>query len=288
MNEQLEKIIFSAEEHTGPLFWTFLGLREIAKTMNKKGYKICHSAIQTQLKDMGYTLNMKSSTAKDMSEQCSYINKLAWIFNSEKDPVIYLDLNPVEIPGKDTWYRSYGNKSGAFPYSQIISDMGHEPIFQEKGLSADSFFWQMPGSYDPVSCAAGSIELWFNKFAGDFLKNQYPEIKKLYVIYSGGDRNIITQKVFYEKLESLAKKYQLPVYVSRLPPCTFRFNKIECKIAFFHYFGYNRKRALRIAAQVNMLQRRIPGDNMPFPDPKERNTIFEHPRSDAWNRVWSK
>jgi hypothetical protein len=288
LEQILESIIFSSAGQTGPLLWTSMGLRDMAEAMKQGGHAISHGTVQKLLRRMGYTLNRKSPSAKEGEDhrsgegQCAYINKLAGNFFAEKEPVVYLDLAPFELHGTETWDRGYGEKLDSCGYSRIIADVGHEPELKEMGFGGDSIFWNSAGRNDPISRAVDSIDLWLDQVVmGSSLyvfSAKYLKMKKLYVICNSGDRNIIAQQEFNARLAILAKECQTDIYVSFLPPGTFRFNAIEHKTAFFHYFSHERRRAIRVASQVNLVKDRIAAGCPP--------QLPAQLPADAWNRIF--
>jgi hypothetical protein len=290
LEQTLESIITASLGQTGPLLWTSMSLREIAAAMKQRGYTISHGTVKKVLRRMGYTMNMKSSAAKETEaprsreDQCAYINKLAGTFFSEKDPVIYLDLTPFELHGSETWNRGYGEKLDSCGYSRIIADVGHETELMELGFDQDSIFWQSPGQKDTISNAVDSIDLWLDQVIMTsklyLFRVKYRRVKKLYVICNSGVKNIIAQKTFTARLTDLAKECQTSLCVSHLPPGTFRFNTIEHKTAFFHYFCHERKRAIRVTAQINLIKDSAAADGREKAGPLPQLT------RDARNRVF--
>ncbi|GHU52489.1 hypothetical protein FACS189496_2700 [Bacilli bacterium] len=304
MNEQtdkeleraLESIILSSPGQTGPLLWTSMGLREIAEAMRRRGYAISHGTVKSLLLRMGYTMNMKSSAMKKKDEprsredQCAWINKLAGTFFSKKEPVIYLDLSPFELHGSETWNRGYGEKLDSCGYARIISDVGHETDLKEKGFNQESIFRRANGHHDPISLAVDSIALWLAQVIMTsnlyLFSVKYRRVKNLYVICNSGDRNIIAQEAFTTGLAGLAKERQTALCVSCLPPGTFRFNTIEHKTAFFHYFCHERKRAIKVTAQINLIKDSAAADGMLKPEVLKKAGPLPELAQDAWNRVF--
>jgi hypothetical protein len=268
----------------------------MADAMKAKGYIISHGTIQKLLRNMGYTTNMKGHAAKESTDhlgrdgQCSYINRLAGVFFAEKEPVMYLDLTSFKLHGTETWDRRYGENLDCCGYSRIIADVGHESDLKEMGFGGDSIFWRSPVNSDPVSHAAENIDLWLRRIIPDsrlyVFSVKYRKMKKLYVICNSGDRNIIAQEAFNTTMENLAKEYQIAIYVSYLPPGTFRFKSVEHKTAFFHYFSHERRRAIQITSQANLIKDRAGAGAMPDADAKGQAALFDRPREDAWNRIF--
>jgi hypothetical protein len=88
-----------------PLRWTTKSLRNIAKQLNKQGFKVSHRTVLRLLKGLGYSLQVnkkylqKGEPHPDSFEQIAFIDTKSIEFMSKHEPVISVDTKKKENIG---------------------------------------------------------------------------------------------------------------------------------------------------------------------------------------------
>ena len=224
------------------LRWTCKSTRNLAKELNKNGYRVSDRKICELLSDLGYSLqsNFKTNEGKDhpdRDEQFLYIYKKVKSFQREKQPVISVDTKKKELIGN---YKNNGkewNPKGKplkvsghdFPDPKIpkAAPYGVYDITENKG-------WVSVGiSSDTAEFAVASIERWWLMMG----KDRYPKAKKIYITADSGGSNSSRSRLWKFELQKLSNKYNLSIHVSHFPPGTSKWNNIEHKM--FSYISIN-------------------------------------------------
>jgi len=106
LKKDIEKIIESSTrwDPEAPLLRCSKSLRKISNELVKKGYKISHSTIWLELKDMWYSLQSNRKTQEwwnheDRDKQFNFIYEKTKSFQLEKQPVISVDTKKKENIG---------------------------------------------------------------------------------------------------------------------------------------------------------------------------------------------
>lgn len=215
-----------------PLKWTCKSTRKLAKTLDEKGHKVCHTKIAQLLADLGYSLqstrkSMEGASHPDRDAQFRYINRCAKVFQCAGQPVISVDAKKKELVG------SFSNKGREYqPKGQ--PEQVHTHDFPDKLLgkvcpygvydSIRNQGWVSVGvDHDTAQFAAESIRRWW-RYMG---KRCYPQAKALLITADGGGSNSSRNRLWKLELQQLANETSLAIYVRHFPPGTSKWNKIE-------------------------------------------------------------
>lgn len=225
-----------------PLLWTSKSIRKITKSLNDKGFNICHEVTRKCLIEMNYSLQANKKTNEggnnpDRDAQFEFINKLSKDFISQKDPVISVDCKKKELIGE------YKNNGQEWTKLKSATDVNvYDFIDKTKGKASpygvydiqNNTGWVNVGiSSDTASFAVSTIRDWWNEEG----KNLYTGSKRLYINADGGGSNGSRNNLWKLELQKFSNETGLTIHVSHFPPGTSKWNKIEHRL--FSYISKN-------------------------------------------------
>jgi len=224
------------------LKWTSKSTRNLAKALNKKGYKISHATVATLLHDLDYSLQankktLEGSSHNDRDAQFRYINTSVTVMQKMGHPTISVDTkkkenignyknngkefskkkNPIKVNGHDFPDKRLGK---VVPYG--IYDIGKNKGWVSVGISSDT-----------SEFAVNSIRAWWYKM-GIFV---YPKSKKLLITADCGGSNGYRVRLWKYELQRFSNETGLEIHVRHFPPGTSKWNKIEHRL--FSYISKN-------------------------------------------------
>ncbi len=218
--------------------WSNKSLIHIEKELKRRSCFVSYKTIERRIKKMNYSLqgNKKSYEGKsndDRDEQFRYINKIANIFLSKKQPVISVDTKKKELVGNfknsgKTWrkkgcpievnaydFKSF-SKGKAIPYGTY--DINLNKGFVNVGISSDT-----------AEFAVESIRQWWKQLG----KKHYPKARELLITADSGGSNGYRNRGWKYFLNQFAKETGFKITVLHFPPATSKWNKIEHKLFSF-------------------------------------------------------
>ena len=224
------------------LKWTCKSTRNLAKSLNQKGYRISHTTVASLLRKLNYSLQsnkktLEGSSHADRDGQFNYINSSVTIMNNLKQPTISVDTkkkenignyknngrefckkgNPLKVQGHDFPDKRLGK---VVPYG--IYDIGKNKGWVSVGISSDT-----------AEFAVNSIRTWWYKM-GLLL---YPAAKELLITADCGGSNGYKVRLWKYELQRFATESDLRIHVRHFPPGTSKWNKIEHRL--FSYISKN-------------------------------------------------
>ncbi len=225
-----------------PLIWTSKSIRKITKSLNSKGFNVCHEVTRKCLIEMNYSLQANKKTNEggtnpDRDAQFEFINKLSKAFIAQKEPVISVDCKKKELIGE------YKNNGQEWTKLKSATDVNvYDFIDKTKGKASpygiydiqNNTGWVSVGiSSDTASFAVSTIRDWWNE-EGKYI---YTESKRLYINADGGGSNGSRNNLWKFELQKFSNETGLTIHVSHFPPGTSKWNKIEHRL--FSYISKN-------------------------------------------------
>ena len=173
---------------------------------------------------------MEGSNHPDRDAQFDHINTTADEYLTSGQPVISCDTKKKELVGKfsnsgrewqpkgeplavNTYNFPSDAEGKAIPYG--VYDMKHNDALVNVG-----------SDHDTPEFAVASIRLWWNAMG----KDAYPESKKLFITVDSGGSNGYRCHLWKHEIQKFANETDLVIEVSRLPPGTSKWNKIEHRL----------------------------------------------------------
>lgn len=260
LRSDLEKIVepSTVGDPEKPLKWTSKSLRKLANELNQKNHKVSHSLVQSELQEMGFSLQSNKKTKEgadhpDRDEQFNFINSKVERFLEEGEPVISVDTKKKENIGN---YKNNGKeyrpkktpeevKGHDFPDKKLgkVAPYGIYEIDRNKG-------WVNVGiSSDTAQFAVESIRKWWYEMG----KSVRPNATKLYINADGGGSNGSRSRLWKIELQKFATEIGLAIHVSHFPPGTSKWNKIEHRMFSFISKNWRGKPLIDRATVVNLI-----------------------------------
>jgi len=215
-----------------PLKWTCKSTRKLAKVLEEKGHKVCHTKVAQLLADLGYSLqstrkNLEGTSHPDRDAQFRYINRCVKVFQCAGQPVISVDAKKKELVGEfSNGGREYQPKGQPeqvsthnFPDKLLgkVCPYGvYDPTYNKGWVSVGV-------DHDTAQFAAESIRRWWIHMGEEF----YPQAKALLITADGGGSNASRNRLWKLELQKLCNEFNLAIYVRHFPPGTSKWNKIE-------------------------------------------------------------
>jgi hypothetical protein len=236
------------EPHTkgtpeSPLLWTRKSVRKLQQVFNERGFQVSFRTICDLLKGMGYSLqsNKKDLALKesplDRNAQFESINEQAKSFISEHEPVISIDAKKKENIGNfknnGVGYQQKKRPIKVLDHDFPLKDKGKATPYGVYDIAENKGFVNVGISNDTAAFAANSILKWWELVG----KNAYPNATKLMITADCGGSKGSRVKLWKVKLQEMANRLHLAVYVTHFPPGTSKGNKIEHRL--FSYISIN-------------------------------------------------
>jgi len=232
----LEILLFVLREYTAgnpmkaTVLWTNLTLIQIQDKLKYHCISVSCPLIRKLLKMCGYVKRKmsKCKTVKEVenrNEQFEHIAELTQEFIENKLPVLSIDTKKKEMIGN--FYRS----GEVFcTEAQMVND--HDFNSFAEGVAVphgvydveqNKCYLTIGTSKDIAEFACESIYYQWNTF----IKNDYPNAKKLLLLCDGGGSNHSNHYVVKEQFKLLAEKMQMEIVVAHYPPYCSKWNPIE-------------------------------------------------------------
>jgi len=224
------------------LKWLCKSLRNIAKDLQIKGFKISYRTVGSELKKLGFSLQANKKTKegkyhKDRDAQFHYINDSVIAMHRKGQPTISVDTKkkenigefknsgqelcpkgkPIEVNGHDFPDKKLGK---AIPYG--IYDIGRNKGWVSVGISADT-----------AEFSVNAIRSWWYWMG----KKEYKQAKELLITADCGGSNSAKGKLWKKELQKFSNETDLEIHVRHFPPGTSKWNKIEHRM--FSYISKN-------------------------------------------------
>lgn len=226
-----------------PLRWTCKSVRDLASTLNKKGYTVSYPTVASLLHDQEYSLqaNRKTSEGKadhpDRDQQFRYINSQVKKFISNGIPVVSVDTKKKELIGN---YKNSGREwSRKGEYRAVLSHDFPDPKVPKAvpyGVYdiGDNSGWVNVGiDADTAEFAVESIRQWWRRLG----RKRYPKATSLMICADSGGSNAHRSHLWKRELQKLATQADISISVCHFPPGTSKWNKIEHRL--FSYITMN-------------------------------------------------
>ena len=170
--EAVEKLVsnetFGNPEN--PLRWTTKSLRNIAKQLNKQGFKVSHKTVQRLLNELEYSLQVNRKFLQngtphpDRFKQMEFINAKEIEFMSENEPVISVDAKKKENIGNfknnGAKYSKKGNPTLVLDHDFPIKELGKVTPYGVYDIAENTGFVNLGRSRDTADFAIESIRRW--------------------------------------------------------------------------------------------------------------------------------
>ena len=231
-----------------PLRWTTKSLCNLSEELRNEGFSVHHDKVGDLLKKLGYSLqqNRKMRDGSDHTKkrdpeqrdtQFKHINATVQKYLDAGEPVISIDCRKKEHIG------NFKNNGVEFmPIGQPIETQDHDfkdpnkPTVAPYGIydiANNEGFVNVGISSDTAVFAVNSIRGWWYSMG----ENKYPNATNLYITAYGGGSNSSHSRLWKKGLQELADELLMPIEVSRFPPGTSKWSKIEHRL--FSYITKN-------------------------------------------------
>lgn len=240
------------------LLWTSKSLRNIAKELNQKGFKISYVTVGDILKSIGYSLQANKKTEEggkdpDRNTQFEYINEKSILFMEDNQPVISVDCKKKELIGN---YKNAGAEwfpKGKAPevkvYDFIDKELGKAVPYGVYDIANNNGWVSVGISKDTASFAVNSIRNWWQEMG----KEKYPSATKVLITADGGGSNSSRSRLWKSELQNLANELKIEIHVCHFPPGTSKWNKIEHRMFSHITKNWRARPLLSLEIIVNLI-----------------------------------
>lgn len=209
----------------------------MASELKNKGIVISYVAVSALLKDMGYSLQANQKVKEgtrhpDRNEQFEYIYHQINTFQAGTQPVISVDTKKKELVGD---FKNTGKEwcPKGSPERVQVHDFplegGKVAPYGVYDLTQNSGWVNLGTSADTAEFAVESIRRWWLKMG----QAVYPNANQLLITADSGGSNGYRIRLWKKELQQFANDTGLEITVSRFPPGTSKWNKIEHRLFSF-------------------------------------------------------
>ena len=243
------------------LRWTLKSTYELARDLQRQGFRVSAELVRRLLHDMGYSLQAPAKANEgtahpDRGGQFDHINKLVAERLAAGEPVISVDTKKKELIGEfanggrewqpagtptrvnvhDFADRRLGEFAKAVPYG--IYDLGNDEGWVSVGDSSDT-----------AEFAVESIRRWWNTLG----QARFPAATRLLITADSGGSNGYRVRAWKWHLAKLAAETGLEITVCHYPPGTSKWNKIEHRMFSFISINWRGKPLTDIRTIVELI-----------------------------------
>jgi hypothetical protein len=214
------------------LRWTCRSTRQLAATLEGRGYRIGHQTVASLLSDLGYSLqgNQKTkegSSHPDRDAQFKYIHGRVEEFQRRGQPVVSVDTKKKELVGDfkngGKEWRPKGVPERVRVYDFVDKTLGKANPYGVYDPVANVGWVSVGTDHDTSEFAVETLRRWWEKMG----RLRYPAATELLVTADGGGSNGARVRLWKVALQRLADQTGLRISVCHFPPGTSKWNKIE-------------------------------------------------------------
>ena len=242
LDEAIEKII-DGKTYGDPekvIHWTTQSLMSIARDLKKHyGIDVSHTVVAGELTKMGYSKQLNQKMLQvgvahpNRNAQFEYIDATSKAYIAEGVPVISIDCKKKENIGN---FKNNGSEycrkktpRKVLDHDFLIKELGSVAPYGIYDIDKNTGFVNLGTSHDTAAFAANSIMQWWLHIG----KETYPDAKRLYITCDGGGSNGSRLHLWKAQIAEIAEATGLEIHISRFPPGTSKWNKIEHKLFCF-------------------------------------------------------
>jgi hypothetical protein len=234
LSEALDEVLEDGKrgDPMSDITWSTRSLRDIARLMTGKGFRVKKGAVARMMRARGWSLRGMSRVLEGKrypgrDYQFRHISAMIAWFRRQGLPVISIDTKKKEKLGE------YGRDGKSWrPPGDPVKVRDHD--FPEKDtvriapygiydITANRGFVSVGTSHDTAAFAVNAIRLWW-RAEGAF---RYPGATRILVTCDAGGSNDHRCRLWKDELARLAQEAGLRISVCHFPPGTSKWNKIE-------------------------------------------------------------
>lgn len=219
-----------------PVRWTTASTAALSETLTNQGHSVSGRTAHRLLKAQKYSLqaNRKTEEGKpdhpDRGAQFRFISDNARKMLKKNQPVISVDAKKKELVGNyknngQEW-RPKGNPRSGLTHDFPDKNLGKVAPYGVCGLSRNEGWVNVGIDHDAAEFAVESIRRWWNSMGNE----RYPEARELMIAADSGGSNSRRSRLWKAELQKLADELALIIHVTRFPPGTSKWNKIEHRL----------------------------------------------------------
>ena len=217
------------------LSWTTLSLKHLAEELTGAGHPVSTWTVANLLKAQGFSLQANAKQIEgrqhpDRDAQFSYLNAQVMDHRDRGDAVISVDTKKKELVGE---FRNGGREwlPAGSPTPVNVHDFKNEELgkvnpYGVYDMNADTGWVSVGVDHDTAAFAVNTIRTWWNSVG----QGAYPTASRLLITADGGGSNGYRTRLWKTELAQLAAETGLEITVTRLPPGTSKWNKIEHRL----------------------------------------------------------
>jgi hypothetical protein len=213
--------------------WTNLTRENIAKELDKEGFKVSRNIVKKLLKKHGYVKrkpfkNIACGKHVDRNAQFEQIAELRKSYEADGNPVISVDTKKKELIGNLS-------RGGKIYTTETIEVFDHDFTTLAEGVAIPHAIFDtvlnrayvtIGTSRDTSEFACDSIREWWIR-CGRLL---YPNAISILMLMDGGGSNSSRHYIFKQDLQALVDELGIDIRVAHYPPYTSKWNPIEHRV----------------------------------------------------------
>ncbi len=218
-----------------PLLWTTQSLRSLAAHLRAMGHHIGHVTVGILLTGQGYSLQgnrktLEGSVHPDRDAQFHFITERVKATMEQGQPVISVDTKKKELVGfyknGGRSYRPKGDPVRVKVHDFVDKELGKVAPYGIYDVKHNEAWVNVGTDHDTSAFAVESIRRWWLMMG----KERYPDATLLMITADSGGSNGARVRLWKAELQKFANEIGLEIHVSRFPPGTSKWNKIEHRL----------------------------------------------------------
>jgi hypothetical protein len=241
------------------LSYTTESLRKIQSELERVGIFVGYVTVGKTLDSMGYSKQANRKMLQigeahpNRNAQFEHINKTAKEFLEKGAPVISVDTKKKENIGNfknsGKEYRQKDNPREVLDHDFPIEDLGKIAPYGIYNVNDNVGFVNVGTSHDTSEFAVESISRWWESVG----RHTFPNAKTLYITCDCGGSNGNRARMWKYQLQQFANRTRLEVHVSRFPPGTSKWNKVEHRLFCYITKNWQGKPLIDVQTAVDLI-----------------------------------
>lgn len=242
--EDLESLVdpVTRGDPMSPLRWTCKSVRQLARALAEKGYKISYQVVSELLHEAGYSLQsnvkkLEGGSHEDRDAQFTYINEKVKEYLYKGSPIVSVDAKKKELVGRyknnGREWQPKGQSEEVNTYDFINAEVGKALPYGIYDIGRNIGWVNVGCDHDTASFAVESLRRWWQSMG----YREYQNAKELLICADCGGSNGYRARLWKYELQRFAGDAGLSITVCHFPPGTSKWNKIERR--FFSHISMN-------------------------------------------------
>lgn len=215
--------------------WICSGTRQLAKELQKQGFRVSSTKVGQLLRSQGYSLQANRKTIEgkqhpDRDSQFQHIASRVKAFQRARQPVISVDTKKKEPLGNmknpGARYRKRGSSRNVMTHDFPDAELGKAVPYGVYDITHNEAGVSVGISHDTAEFAVAAIRRWWIRMG----RKRHRHANRLMITADCGGSNSPRTRLWRWALQQFANETGLRIELCHFPPGTSKWNKVEHRL----------------------------------------------------------